>query len=249
MSIRWSYTALTRAARKVVATNALHHHLLTPLKQKKPVAVPITQISSTPVAQALTSDLMPHFVTGESEIHQQIYSWLSGLLPGGFEINSLMARSYLSQWSVSKDTCSCLVKIHYNGKNKISDVRVESASPGEWINPLQVAVSQLKNVQLILMPAQGQQVAQLVDEKKPHGSFFLELIARCSSMNIQILSTENLTPFHSRCKFETEGDVFDVNYHFNAKQQFTSYIPENGLPDRLVEIIAHVHSGQQKAIE
>ncbi len=250
MAIRWSYTALTRAARKVVATNALHHHLLTPLKQKKPVAV-VTQPQPA-VATAVQSLLitpLPNFVVTASLIDQQIYTRLAGLLPEGFEINNLTARLYLSQWAVSRDTCSCLVKIHYNGKNKISDVRVESASPGEWINPLQAAVSQLKNVQLALIPALGQQVTPVVDEKIPHGSFFVELNARCISQNIRVLTVEHLTTFHSRCKLETEGDVFDVNYHFNAKQQFTSYIPENGLPDRLLEIIANVHFGQHQAVE
>jgi len=249
MAIRWSYTALTRASRKVVATNALHHHLLTPLKQMKSVAVPPKQTPSSPVAQELASDPMPQFVTGESEIHQQIYSRLSGILPGGFEINSLTARPYLSQWAVSRDTCSCLVKIHYNGKHKISDVRVDSASPGEWINPLQAAVNQLKNVQLILIPAVEQQVSLLVDEKTPHGSFFVELNARCTSQNIRVLAVEHLTDFHSRCKLETEGDIFCINYYFDEKHRFTSYIPESGLPDRLLEIIANVHFGHHQAIK
>ncbi len=244
MAIRWSYTALTRAARNVVATNALHHHSLTPLRKRASIAVLASQISPGSVEQTLPSVPMPDFVSEESAIHQQIYARLSVLLPAGFSINSLTVRPYLSQWSVSKDTCSCLVKVHYSGRNKITDVRSDSASPGEWIKPLQAAVQQLNNVQLAVTAVDEPQSAPVLDKK--HGSFFIDLNARCVSLNIRVLSIEHLTDFHSRCTLETGGTIFCVNYYFDETHRFTSYSPDTGLLDRLRKIIDSVHSGQQK---
>ncbi len=248
MAIRWSYTALTRAAQKVIATNALHHNPLIPLRHKTPVTTPTPQATPTPVAHVLSSTPLPDFVATASAIDQQIYTRLEALLPEGFSIDSLTAGSYLSQWAVSKDACYCLVKVHYNGKNKITSVLLDKVSPGDWVNPLQSSIQQLKNVQLASNTITEQQAAPVLDAKAPHGSFFIDLNARCTSLNIRVQSIEHLNDYHSRCTLETEGDIFCVNYHFNKKQQFTSYIPESGLPDRLLQIIDNVHSAQQPGV-
>lgn len=250
MAIRWSYTALTRAAQKVIATNALHHNSLTPLRQRVTIAVSVSvpQTTPNPVAQALPYTPLPDFVSTASAIDQQIYTRLESLLPEGFTIDSLKAGSYLSQWAVSKDACSCLVKVHYNGQNELTKIALDRASPGDWVNPLHSAIQQLQNVQLATTPTAELQAAPTLDDKAPHGSFFIDLDARCASLNIQLLSMEHLTNFHSRCKLETGGDAFYVNYYFNARQQFTSYSPESGLPDRLLQIIDSVHSAQQRGV-
>ena len=250
MAIRWSYTALTRASQKVIATNALHHNTLTPLKPTVTIAIsgPVLQTAPNPVAQALSSAPLPDFVSTASAIDQQIYTRLKALLPEGFSIDSLTAGAYLSQWAVSKDACSCLVKVHYNGRHKTTSVLLDRVSPGEWINPLCDAVQQLKNVQLATVPVMVRQSVPVLETEVPHGSFFIDLHARCASLNIRVLSTEHLTEYHSRCTLETGGDIFYVNYHFNARQQFTSFIPETGLPDRLLQIIDSIHSTQESRV-
>lgn len=248
MAIRWSYTALTRAAQKVIAANALHHNPLTPLKQKAPFAGTTPQSTPKPGVHALPVSPLPDFVSAASPIDQQIYTRLADLLPEGFSIDSLTVGSYLSQWAVSKDACFCLVKVHYNGKNKLTKIALDKVSPGDWVNPLRTAVQQLMNVQLSSNTSTEQHAAPVLDDKLPHRSFFIDLDARCASLNVQLLSMEHLTDFHSRCKLETGGDSFYVNYYFNARQQFTAYIPESGLPDRLLQVLDNVHSVQKPGV-
>lgn len=248
MAIRWSYTALTRAANKVIATNALHHNSLTPLRQRASVAIPSQQGSPKPVAQVLPSTHLPDYVASASAIDRQIYTRLTSLLPQGFSIDSLTAGSYLSQWAVSKGACFCLVKVHYNGKSKITSVLFDKVSPGDWVTPLQAAIQILKNVQLAASPAAEPSPPPVPDDNSPHASFFADLHARCQHLNTQLVALEHLTPFQTRCKLEAGDDIFSVDYYFNARQQFTSYMPENGLPERLLQILATLHPAHHTGV-
>jgi hypothetical protein len=248
MAVRWSYTALTRAAKNIVATNALHHNALVPLRQRNLHAAQSPPPTvSRPVCGAQPVGALPDFVGAANSIDQQIFSRLKNLLPEGFSIIELTSRTHLAQWTISKGADNCLIKIHYNGRRKISSVMLDRGSAGDWVNPLRTAVQQLINVQLSATPLTEQPALHSPEpsDSSTHESFFARLQARCHKLNMRILTTEHLTAYHSRCMLEAGVDLFSVNYHFNARQQFTSFIPENGLPDRILQILDNLHSDQR----
>ncbi len=244
-AVRWSYTALTRAINQVVATNALHHNVLTPYRQRMSAAVAQAQPTSPGAPKPAQSSEpltdLPDFVAEASAIDQQIYARLKAVLPDGFAIDDLTTGSYLSQWAVSKNVCYCLVKIHYNGQNKITSILLDKVSPGEWFNPLKSAVEQLKNIRLIVTSPAVSCVNPASGATAPHDFFFQTLSSRCISLNIRLVASDPLTAFHSRCTFDAGGEVFAVNYYFDARNRFTSYIPENGLSEDVLRLIADIH--------
>lgn len=240
MCIRWSYTALTRAAKTVVATNALHHSLLKPVKQKP------TALHSLPngTSKTIKSDLcfgFPDFLAQESFIDKQIYSHLKELLPAKYSIDSHKAGNYLAQWGVSQDGHSCLIKVHYNGKLKITNVLMDKVIDSDWAQPLQAAVANLKGVKLAAV-IEKMCLSPFQTLNSIHHSEFVNAVkSRCEDLHLSVQKIEDMTCFHTRFTYEKGDEIFMVNYYFDSKNQFTSMHPEDGLPDYLLEVLDSIH--------
>ena len=237
-SVRWSYTALTRAAKTVVATNTLHHNLLTPLKQRNSL---MSEGKASAITMPESVNELPDILIDASSVDKQIYGHLKSLLPADYSIDSFKASSYLAQWEISKDSSSCLVKIYYNNKSKISNVFLENASDDDWVVPLKEIAAKLKGTRLTLTGKDYSPTS--TDLTSSHHDAFVEAIKKkCEGLGVGVYKVADVSPFHMRITYTKDEDKFFVNYYFNSSNQFTSKIPEDSLPNELLKVIDSIHS-------
>ena len=242
MAIRWSYTALTRASQTVVATNALHHSLLTPARPRIIASsVAIVQPNSTETTNATqkvdNEVALPMFLSSAGEIEKQIYIRLRNLLPETSRIEGLVSNPYQSLWDVSYEGRTGILKVYYNGRNCITRVFLETPSGGNWDASFLELMQKLNGAKLV---AGGP--GQASGTPKIHIDFHEAIKTKCNSLNISIRNVEDLSQFHSRYTYDVAGDTLSVNYYFNAKEMFTSMMPEGLLTEAQQKTLDNIHS-------
>jgi hypothetical protein len=165
-----------------------------------------------------------------------IHDRLRKLLPETIKIDSLASHNYLSQWTVSQGPCVGIIKVHYNGRHKITSVLLERLSEGDWSVPLREAAHRLKGVSVAGAAPPAKDVVA-----RQHPAFHQAIQARSESLGIRVCEVDDLTAFHTRYRFERDDDSFRVNYYFDGGERFTKMDPETGLPEHLLQVLDQLH--------
>ncbi|MFZ4595215.1 MAG: ATP-dependent DNA helicase, partial [Verrucomicrobiaceae bacterium] len=238
-SMRWSYTALTRAESSVVATNALHHSILKATKQA--AAAPVATAATLPASSGTTTepekesanpaDVRPG-LTLAAAIRQQVEQ----LLPEGWKIASTRTLPYLERVIFSIGSSQVTAAIYYKSNNRISKFQITPVQGQDAIDQ-QAAdfLAPLKGLSLV----HGQEATS--DIRETHEPFIEELEGELAANQLELVSLKSNTEFHLVARFRhclVEGSV---NYYFKGKGMFSSFDPQSDCPASIIERIQSIH--------
>ncbi|MBT8036114.1 MAG: AAA family ATPase [Verrucomicrobiae bacterium] len=239
--LRWSYTALTRAETAVVATNALHHQILKPTKQRTtPVvttpAPPPTDREDVHLKTKEPDNLVaagaaPSELTPTALIRQQI----EHLLPEGWKIDSTRTLPYQEQVILSVGSNHVTASISYKGNHRISKIRIMPVQGQETVDQ-QAAdfLASLKGLSLVL----DQEAPEVM---KAHQPFIDELKGKLAEEQLELVSLTSNTEFHLVARVRLGHEEGSVSYYFNGKEAFTRYAPYPDCPSPIIKRIQSIH--------
>jgi len=238
-SMRWSYTALTRAESSVVATNAPHHSILKPTKQVTTFLAP--PVATTPASSGTMAEPNEVFVnhagvsaglTPAVAIRQQVEQ----LLPEGWKIASTRTISYQERVSLSIGSSHVTASIYYKSNYQISKISIAPVQGQEAIDQ-QAAdfLAPLKGLSLVL----GQKAPPEIQEI--HEPFIDELKRELAANQLELVSIKSNTDFHLVARFRHGHAEGSVNYYFKGKGMFSSFDPQSHCPAPIIERIQSIH--------
>lgn len=238
-SMRWSYTALTRAETSVVATNALHHSILKPTKQATASPDPTT---TTPLSCSGTTSQtkgesenpasIPAGLRPASAIRQQV----DRLLPVGWKIASTRTLPYQERVILSIGSRHVTAAISYKSNHRINKIQITPVQGQDAIDQ-QAAdfLAPLKGFSLV----QGEQASTEVLEI--HQPFIDELKKQLATEDLELVSIKSNTEFHLVARFRHSHAEGAVNYYFKGKGSFSSFVPQSDCPATIIERIQSIH--------
>ena len=238
-SMRWSYTALTRAETSVVATHALHHSILKATKQR---VVPLAQTATIPPASGGTSGLpteeavlpasIPADLTPAAAIRQQV----EPLLPEGWKIDSTRTLPYHERVILSVGSSRVTAAIYYKSNNRISKIQITPIQGQDALDQ-QAAdfLAPLKGLSLVL----GVEAPPEISET--HEPFIDGLKGALAEHQLDLVSLKSNTEFHLVARFRHGHAEGSVNYYFKGKGMFSSFDPQSDCPAPIIERIQSIH--------
>jgi hypothetical protein len=229
-SMRWSYTALTRAETSVVATNALHHSILKATKQAP--ASPAPPESSGTTAEPSELSANPAGFTPAAAIRRQVEQ----LLPEGWKIASARTLPYQERIILSIGSSHVRVSIYYKSNYQISKISITPLQGQEAINQQAAEfLAPLKGLSLVL----GQKAPPEIREI--HEPFVDELRRELAENQLELVSAKSNTEFHLVARFRHGHAEGSVNYYFKGKGTFSSFDPQSDCPGPIIERIQSIH--------
>jgi hypothetical protein len=238
-SMRWSYTALTRAEASVVATNALHRSILKTTKQATAFLAPTVALhpaSNGTTIKANEESSNPADVeagiTPAAAIRQQIEQ----LLPEGWKIASTRTLPYQERVIFSVGSSHVTAAIYFKSNNQISKIQITSVHGQDAIDQ-QAAdfLAPLKGLSLL----RGQDA--LPEIREIHEPFIDELKGKLAENQLELVSLKSNTEFHLVARFRHVHAEGSVNYYFKGKGTFSSFDPQSDCPAPIIERIQSIH--------
>lgn len=237
--IRWSYTALTRAETAVVATNALHHTILTP---KKGIVGPV-KVGAPPSTAA--GEPAPATAHGSSEAGKAVGSMTPGtaiktlveaLLPESWKIVSTRSHQYQERITLGVAEKTVTVAVHYKSNLRISRIQVMPKSGQEELD---------QQASTLLAPLKGQTLGQdggaTSDVRETHTTFVKALETEFEPRGVEVVSLKSNTEYHLVARLRAGMAEGTVNYHFDGKGTLSSCLPHPNCPETIVEILHGMH--------
>jgi ATP-dependent exoDNAse (exonuclease V) beta subunit len=239
-SMRWSYTALTRAKTSVVATNALHHPSI--LKPTKQVAASSSPMAATPPAnigsktQSNEETAIPASASAAIAPSAVIRQQVEQILPEGWRIESSRRLPYHERVVFSVGSSHVTADIYYKSNHRISNIEIRAVRGQELIDQQAAAfLAPLKGLSLV----QGKEITPEIREI--HAPFVDELKVTLAAEHLEIVSLKSNTEFHLVARFRHGHAEGTVNYYFDGKGRFKSYSPHSDCPGPIIEYIQTIH--------
>lgn len=238
-SMRWSYTALTRAETSVVATNALHRSILKATKQATAFIAPTMALH--PASNGTTNKAKEESsnpadleagITPAAAIRQKIEQ----LLPEDWKIASTRTLPYQERVIFSVGSSHVTAVIYLKSNNKISKIQITSVH-GQDATDQQAAdfLAPLKGLSLL----RGQEAPPEI--RKIHKPFIDELKGKLAENQLELVSLKSNTEFHLVARFRHVHAEGSVNYYFKGKGTFSSFDPQSDCPAPIIERIQSIH--------
>lgn len=242
--IRWSYTALTRAESRIVATNALHHHILKP---KRPSAQPAEILVTKPVAdgnelvalsagetaQADGAISKPAHVSSSTAIRQLVEQ----RLPEKWKIATIRSLSYQERFVFSVGQLLATASIYYKSNNKISKIQILPVEGQDEIDQQAADFLNPLKGQLLFSGQEATPAVRLI-----HKPFVEGLKSKLELSEINLVALKSITEFHLVACLRIGNIEGSVDYWFDGKGALSTYTPHPTCPESLVQKIHAVHA-------
>lgn len=238
--LRWSYTALTRAEQCVVATNALHHGILKPKKQRSIIEAgqvsPRTKPSSQTIDDANDTAATSSPASPTTAPQELIKHAVIAHLPEGWRISDVRSLPYNERFTLSIDQSSVIVSIYYNSKNRVSKVQITPTQGLE--KECQAALDSLSPIKGLSLTSEA---ASSTDVAPAHVAFIKELTLELAQEGLKIRNLESKSEFHVVARVCDEVNEGDINYYFDKVGAFTSFMPKPSCPVELSSKLNQIH--------
>jgi hypothetical protein len=230
-SLRWSYTAITRAKQRLHAITPLHKDILTPVKPIEP-----------PPAAKVEGE------AGEGSKSPQILvlDALVDLFKDEYKLSCIHDTQYHLQYSLANEAGISKINVHYNGKKVISQARCFSG-PEDLAQSINEKIESLKglNIDSLDKGENCQAPYDLIFFKGEEYllNFHQALCEKTKENSIEILSVSCYSEYHLCYEFsiETHGIQF-VNYYFNNNGTFQKMIPRDMEKARPILDLIHTNA-------
>jgi hypothetical protein len=236
--IRWSYTALTRAESRVVATNALHHHVLKPKKEMlwPHKVAELAQVMEDHISGgAIQAQATPHNMPKESPI-EMIRRCVAGCLPEGWAIASARSLPYQERLTLAVGKTTVTASVFYKSDYRVSKVQVQSSQgQNEIENQAAQFLAPLKGRSMSLENGVAARI------RPAHEPFCETLKESMVATGLQLVSLESKTDFHLVARLRSGNREATIDYYFDGKGTFSRFVLQSDCPADLVEQIQSIH--------
>ncbi|QTN34154.1 AAA family ATPase [Akkermansiaceae bacterium] len=237
--IRWSYTALTRAETSVVATNALHHTILTPKKGLvRPFKVETPSAPSTDASTSIQAHGSTETMKSSDAVNPgaAIKSLVEALLPEGWKIVGTRSHQYQERVILGVAEKQITVAVHYKSNHRVSRVQIMPKNGQDELD------QQASN---ILAPLKGQTLvpdgSASSNVRESHAAFVKALEEKFSPRGVEVVFLKSNTEYHLVTRLRAGMAEGTVNYHFDGKGTLSSCLPHSDCPDTIIEILQGIH--------
>ena len=220
-SLRWCYTAMTRAQSKLYAINPMYHSMLTPLKQygKK-----MPKKEGIPLDQEPTASFKEEVLNHE-DLSTLITEKLKHYLADTQKVEVLLRRDYHIKYAITEDEQSCRISVYYNSKNQITK---NSFNKGDE--------ELYKKIKLILDSLNGFMMEINSSNKEDDNNYDLSffrgqeplldfhngVIESLTEKSIQLINVKFCTKYQLVYRVKSaNGEVGTVNYYFDKNGVLT----------------------------
>jgi hypothetical protein len=239
VSLRWMYTALTRARERVVVTNALHHPILKSTMSSYIVVTPHSAPLQTASSGVIDGPLSASPHADSKTLSEVIRSLIAGVIPEGWEIDSLRSLQWEEQFVLICEDRQVPVSVYYDGKQKISRVKVKATRGQDQLD---------SEVAAILAKLKGKS-ATLASSAEPdeqilgiHQDFSEALKDRLGIAGIRLIGLRSNTIYHLTARLEWNGTETAVNYYIDGMGKSTRFLPQPGCPTDLCDLLKIIHA-------
>jgi hypothetical protein len=233
-SLRWSYTALTRAEAAVVATNALHHHVLKP---KKPTGTPTREVRpGTALEEPAKASHNNEPSSPTATPSEAVRRLVEGALPSGWQLATARALPYQERFTLSANGTTVTLSVYYNSKDRISKVQITPVPEKPDLDETaRLAFRKLKGCTLLLEAENEQRAGEGFRE------FAETLRSELEAVNGKVVMLEPKSEYHLQARLRVAGEEGAVNYYFDKNGSFTRFLPQPGCPQRIINQLEEIH--------
>ncbi|MEP4076989.1 ATP-dependent DNA helicase [Haloferula sp.] len=235
--LRWSYTALTRAEAAIVATNALHHHILKP---KKPATRPLSETATASLPESDSGSLpkggQPEATDSPAEAIRRL---VETVLPSDWEVSTARTLPYQERFTLAAGEETVTISVYHNSKEKISKVQI-SPTPGKPdLDEIALkAFGSLKGSSLSLENKENKEHQEVGEGQL---AFAESLRSELEATKILVVSLESKSEYHLMARLRAGGQEGCVNYYFDKHGSFTRFMPQSSCPPGIIDQLNELH--------
>ena len=213
---RWSYTAITRASKKLLTISAPSFNEMSTLDWNG-TAPPYSNVNSNSLYSEMWKDpdwVRFSFIKGQEALFANYEKISKLLLENSLNVASITHNQYCEDYLVSSENNHVNIQYWYNAKGSVSKIAIKPVSRADMNPDLNEEALKLFNLAIFdeTLSFDGQ------DE------FFLKFKRQLSSLlkdsNISIVSIRALA-YCYRIEFDEEGHKSQIDFFYNNKEQWT----------------------------
>ena len=213
---RWSYTAITRASKKLLTISAPSFNEMSTLDWNG-TAPPYSNVNSNSLYSEMWKDpdwVRFSFIKGQEALFANYEKISKLLLENSLNVASITHNQYCEDYLVSSENNHVNIQYWYNAKGSVSKIAIKPVSRADMNPDLSEEALKLFNLAIFdeTLSFDGQ------DE------FFLKFKRQLSSLlkdsNISIVSIRALA-YCYRIEFDEEGHKSQIDFFYNNKEQWT----------------------------
>jgi hypothetical protein len=230
-NFRWCYTAITRAKKHLFAIDPPKKSILEPVN---PVPIVIAESEKSQSEKGAVMDPK-----------EDVKIAIQNLVDSTVSVSCIHNTPYHLQYSLTDESSTSKVNIHYNGKNVITKVQVYSG-PEEISTIIDQQMNVLigKNIQSLQSKA-GEITRYDLSYFKGNTALFAfheASMERAKVMAVRIEQIKCNSIYHLEYQFDSEqyGQI-TMNYYFNKVGTLKSVQPKDPSDEKTIEFINHFH--------
>ena len=213
---RWSYTAITRASKKLLTISAPSFNEMSTLDWNG-TAPPFSNVNSNSLYSEMRKDpgwVRFSFIKGQEALFANYEKISKLLLENSLNVASITHNQYCEDYLISSENNHVNIQYWYNAKGSVSKIAIKPVSRADMNPDLNEEALKLFNLAIFdeTLSFDGQ------DE------FFLKFKRQLSSLlkdsNISIVSIRALA-YCYRIEFDEEGHKSQIDFFYNNKKQWT----------------------------
>jgi hypothetical protein len=213
---RWSYTAITRASKKLLTISAPSFNEMSTLDWNG-TAPPYSNVNSNSLYSEMWKDpdwVRFSFIKGQEALFANYEKISKLLLENSLNVASITHNQYCEDYLISSENNHVNIQYWYNAKGSVSKIAIKPVSRADMNPDLNEEALKLFNLAIFdeTLSFDGQ------DE------FFLKFKRQLSSLlkdsNISIVSIRALA-YCYRIEFDEEGHKSQIDFFYNNKKQWT----------------------------
>lgn len=213
---RWSYTAITRASKKLLTISAPSFNEMSTLDWNG-TAPPFSNVNSNSLYSEMWKDpdwVRFSFIKGQEALFANYEKISKLLLENSLNVASITHNQYCEDYLISSENNHVNIQYWYNAKGSVSKIAIKPVNRADMNPDLNEEVLKLFNLAIFeeTLSFDGQ------DE------FFLKFKRQLSSLlkdsNITIVSIRALA-YCYRIEFDEEGHKSQIDFFYNNKEQWT----------------------------
>jgi hypothetical protein len=213
---RWSYTAITRASKKLLTISAPSFNEVSTLDWNG-TALPYSNVNSNSLYSEIWKDpdwVRFSFIKGQEALFANYEKISKLLLENSLNVASITHNQYCEDYLISSENNHVNIQYWYNAKGSVSKIAIKPVSRADMNPDLNEEALKLFNLAIFdeTLSFDGQ------DE------FFLKFKRQLSSLlkdsNISIVSIRALA-YCYRIEFDEEGHKSQIDFFYNNKKQWT----------------------------
>lgn len=215
---RWLYTGITRAKENLYTLDEPHFSIGSNLQLPKCKSVQSGE-DTLIVNTEITEIELPFDFSDQTIFVKLIYFLISEYLKDAdITIKDIRHTSYLEHYTLSQGDEIAVIKIHYNGQNKITKIEKPTTSLTEFIESVYSKLTSLQNKAIIISEPEITETdfefAQAFQKE-----FYENLKTKLEPFNFQIVKIEH-KPYHEIYEIKKNGFTATYKFWYDGKFKF-----------------------------